>query len=200
LIPIGLGVCGRFGIGVREGRLDCRRSLGLPTERPTLLVVAETLWADEVVAWLEATAGLAEPITVLVDAPGDRLLLAQARQTFDELGLEGRVFGRVDEAGLYWGSADRVVCRALDGLVTRALAFRIPVWAMPPADDRQRGILAGLEHLGAGSVVDGPEALAAALARPGWDAPLDASRVETMAGAAIPKRIADAITQMATER
>lgn len=199
LVPLGLGVCGRFGIGVREGRLDCRKSLGLDSKRRVLLFVAETLWADDLAPWLEAIARVTPELTVLVDAAGDRLLLAEARRLHKALSLKGRVFGRVDEAGLYWGSADRVVARALDGLVTRALAFRCPLWAIRPTDDRQRGILAGLEHLGAGGGVDDAADLAAQLATPGWDAPLDAGRLETLAGAAVPQRIADAITQMAAE-
>jgi hypothetical protein len=200
LVPIGLGVCGRFGIGVREGRADCRKALHLDPDRPALLFVAETLWADELAPWLEAVAAAAPDLTLLVDAAGDRLLLAEARRLHRQMGRPGRVFGRVDEAGLYWGSADRVVGRALDGLVTRALAFRCPFWALRPSDDRQRGILAGLEHLGAGAALDGPADLGARLAAPGWDAPLDASRLETLAGAAVPQRIAAAITQMAAER
>jgi len=200
LVPIGLGVCGRFGIGVREGRQDCRRTLKLPPDRPVLLMVTETLWADDVPVWLEATAGLDRQITVLVDAAGDRLALRQARRTHERLGLDGMVFGRADDAGLYWGAADRVVGRALDGLTTRALAFRCPMWAIRPADDRQRGIVAGLEKLGAGSPIHDAEALAVALRQPGWEAPLDASRLETMAGAGVPQRIAEAITQMAVER
>jgi len=197
LVPLGLGVCGRFGIGVREGRLDCRKALGLDLGRPVLLFVAETLWADDLAQWLEAIARVTPELTVLVDAAGDRLLLAEARRLHQALGLEGRVFGRVDEAGLYWGAADRVVGRALDGLSTRALAFRCPFWAIHPTDDRQRGILAGLEHLGAGAGVGDPASLVALLSTPGWDAPLDASRLETLAGASVPQRIADAITQMA---
>jgi hypothetical protein len=200
LVPIGLGVCGRFGIGVREGRRDCRKSLGLDHDRPVLLFVAETLWADDLAPWLETIARKAPDLTLLVDAAGDRLVLAEARRLHAQLGLTGRVFGRVDEAGLYWGSADRVVARAMDGLVTRALAFRCPLWAIRPADARQRGILAGLEHLGAGSPVADPDGLAALLAAPGWDAPLDAARLETLAGAGVPQRIAAAITQMAAEQ
>ncbi len=200
LIPIGLGVCGRFGIGVREGRQDCRKALGLDQTIPVLLFVSETLWADDLAPWLEAIAGVKTKLTVLVDAAGDRLLLAEARRLHEALGLTGRVFGRVDEAGLYWGSADRVVGRALDGLTTRALAFRCPFWALHPADDRQRGILAGQQHLGAGAPIADPEDLAAQLTAGGWDAPLDAGRLETLAGAAVPQRIADAITQMAAGR
>jgi hypothetical protein len=199
LVPIGLGVCGRFGIGVREGRSDCRKSLGLDLDRPVLLFAAETLWADDLAPWLEAIARTAPNITLLIDAAGDRLLLAEARRLHAQLGLAGRVFGRVDEAGLYWGSADRVVCRALDGLVTRALAFHCPLWAIRPTDDRQRGILAGLEQLDAGGPVTNPDDLAAQVATDGWSIPLDGSRMETLAGAAVPGRIADAITQMAAE-
>lgn len=200
LVPIGLGVCGRFGIGVREGRTDCRKALGLDPERPVLLFVSETLWADDLAPWIEAIGRATPELTVLIDAAGDRLLLTEARRLHKALGLGGRVFGRVDEAGLYWGSADRVVGRALDGLSTRALAFRCPFWALHPADDRQRGILAGQVHLGAGAPVADPEDLTAQLNAGGWDAPLDASRLETLAGAAVPQRIADAITQMAAER
>jgi len=199
LVPIGLGVCGRFGIGVREGRTDCRKALGLHRERPVLLFVAETLWADDLAPWIEAIANATPEITVLVDAAGDRLLLLEARRLHKALGLEGRVFGRVDEAGLYWGSANRIMGRALDGLSTRALAFRCPFWSLQPADDRQRGILAGQIHLGAGAAVTNPAHLTALLNAGGWDAPLDASRLETLAGAAVPQRIADAITQMAAE-
>jgi len=201
LVPIGLGVCGRFGIGVREGRADCRKALGLDLnmDRPVLLFAAETLWADDLAPWLEAIARAAPDITLLVDAAGDRLLLAEARRLHAQLGLAGRVFGRVDEAGLYWGSADRVVSRALDGLVTRALAFHCPLWAIRPTDDRQRGILEGLEQLHAGGSVTTPDDLAALVTTRGWNTPLDAGRMETLAGAAVPGRIADAITQMAAE-
>lgn len=200
LVPIGLGVCGRFGIGVREGRQDCRKTLGLAPDKPVLLFAAETLWADDLAPWLDTLAHAAPEITLLVDAAGDRLLLAEARRLHTEVGLPGRVFGRVDEAGVFWGSADRVVGRALDGLVTRSLAFRVPFWAIRPTDDRQRGILAGLEQLGAGGVVDDPEDLARLLAAGGWNAPLDASRMDTLAGAGVPKRIANALTQMTLER
>ncbi len=200
LVPIGLGVCGRFGIGVREGRHDCRKALGLDPERSTLLFVAETMWADDLAPWIEAVTAAGQELTLLVDAAGDRLLLAEARRLHAATGLAGRVFGRVDEAGLFWGSADRVVGRALDGLTTRALAFRCPFWAILPTDDRQRGILAGLSHLGAGAAVDSPTHLTAMLTAGGWEAPLDAGRLDTVAGAAVPQRIADAITQMAAER
>lgn len=200
LVPIGLGVCGRFGIGVREGRQDCRKTLGLAAEKPVLLFAAETLWADDLAPWLTTLARAAPSITLLVDAAGDRLLLAEARRLHKALGLPGRVFGRVDEAGVYWGSADRVVGRALDGLVTRSLAFRTPFWVIHPSDDRQRGILAGLEQLGAGAPVGDPDDLARRLATGGWDAPLDASRMDTLAGAGVPKRIANALTQMTLER
>ena len=199
LVPIGLGVCGRFGAGVREGRVDCRRALGLPTDRSVLLLVTESLFADEVTPWLRA-AVVDPPITVMVDAAGDRLALVEARRAFAELGLQGRVFGRVDEAGLYWGSADRVVARALDNLITRALAFRCPLWAIRPSDARQRGIVAGLEKWQAGTAIPDAAALAERLAAPGWDAPLDVSRLEAVAGAAVPQRIAEAITQMVAER
>ncbi len=222
LIPVGLGVCGRFGAGIHEGRASCRLSAGLPLEAPTLLLATETLWADDVVAWIRAAAeGLARgadaraagaagaagaappaasaPYTLLVDAAGDRLGLEAARATFAELGLgdRGRVFGRVEEAGTYWGAADRVVSVALDHLVTRALTCRCPHWAIRPADDRQRGILRALRTLGAGEAMPDPETLRQRLAQgPDWTAPLDGSRLETVATPAVLPRIAEMITQL----
>jgi hypothetical protein len=231
LIPVGLGVCGRFGAGIHEGRSACRLSMGLPLEAPTLLLATETLWADDVVAWMRAAAdGLAAsstgqpsparpgagpadggstscsgqasaspPYTLLVDAAGDRLSLEAARKTLEDLGLQqqGRVFGRVEEAGAYWGAADRVVSVALDHLVTRALTCRCPFWAIRPADERQRGILRALEALGAGEAVADPERLRERLAAgPGWTTPLDASRLDTVATPAVLPRIAEMITQL----
>jgi hypothetical protein len=251
LIPVGLGVCGRFGAGIHEGRASCRLSAGLPLEAPTLLLATETLWADDVVAWIRAAAaGLAQgagapaggaaplaeaaappaeaaappaeaaappaeaaappaeaaappaeaaPYTLLVDAAGDRLGLEAARATFTELGLDkrGRVFGRVEEAGTYWGAADRVVSVALDHLVTRALTCRCPHWAIRPADDRQRGILRALRTLEAGEAMPDPETLRQRLAQgPNWTPPLDGSRLETVATPAVLPRIAEMITQL----
>lgn len=195
VVPVGLGVCGRFGEGVREGRQGCRSTQGLPLDPPTLLLVTEGLFADDVLEWMGAAAR--PELTLLVDAAGDRLARQAAEERLAALGIAGRVFGRVDEAGMLWGAADRVVGVALDHLVTRALTYRAPFWAIRPADDRQRGLVAALERLGAGGAVAHPEALGAWLAADdGWAAPLDASRLETVASPGVLPRIAEAITQM----
>lgn len=203
LVPIGLGVCGRFGAGVSEGRRSCRLTLGLPLDLPVLLLVTEGFYTDEVLRYVEAAArcpGSGLPILLLVDAAGDRLALEAARALVKRYDLPGRVFGRVDEAGLLWGAADRVAGRALDQLVTRALTCRAPYFALAPADARQRGLVAALGRLGAGEAVRDPEAFATRLLAPEpWDQPLDGSRLETVASPSVLPRIAEALTQMVVE-
>lgn len=204
LVPIGLGVCSVFGDGVRVGREDCRRRLQLPVHRPTLLLVTETIWADDVRRWLEAVQRAAQatsPITLLVDAAGDRFAADEAMETHARLGLGGTVFARSDEAGLYWGAADRVVARALDHLITRALACRTPYWAIRPADPRQRGLVQALAALGAGEAIADPAELQARLTGPDpWQTPLDGNKLATVAGAGIIGRISRAIAQMVQKR
>lgn len=203
LVPIGLGVCGRFGTGVSEGRRSCRLTLGLPLDLPALLLVTEGFYTDEALRYVEAAArcpGSGQPILLLVDAAGDRLTLEAARALVKRFDLPGRVFGRVDEAGILWGAADRVAGRALDQLVTRALTCRAPYFALAPADARQRGLVSALGRLGAGEAIRDPDALAnRLLSREPWDTPLDASRLETVASPSVLPRIAEALTQMIVE-
>ncbi|MDY0004231.1 MAG: hypothetical protein RBU30_23225 [Polyangia bacterium] len=203
LVPIGLGVCGRFGAGVAEGRRSCRLSLGLPLDLPALLLVTEGFFTDEVLRYVEAASrcqSSGQPCFLMVDAAGDRLALGAARDLLERHGLPWRVFGHVDEAGLLWGAADRVAGRALDQLVTRALTCRAPYFALAPADARQRGLVSALERLGAGEAIRDAEALASRLLSPiPWDQPLDASRMETVASPSVLPRIAEALTQMVVE-
>lgn len=203
LVPVGLGVCGRFGLGVAEGRASCRLTLGLPMEVPTLLLVTEGFFADEALRYVEAAARVRhgdQRLCLLVDAAGDRFALETASDLFHRLDLPGRVFGRVDEAGLLWGAADRVAGRALDHLITRALTYRCPFFALEPADPRQKGLVEALERLGAGEGLRGPDALATRLmGQKPWHSPLDGSRLDMVASPSVLPRMAETITRMVLE-
>jgi len=170
----------------------------LPVRRQGLAVISEECvfrhWGGEL---LEALAGLPDPPLVLVDAATDRLCLAAARAVLTRHGLPGAAYGNLDGAGYLWGGADAVAGRANDTTVARALAYRIPLHLLAPADDRQRGIVAALEVLVAGSAVATPADLRDRLAAgPGWSTPLDAAAVDLVAGDGVPARIAEAITQL----
>jgi hypothetical protein len=195
--PMGLGLCGRFGEGAREGREGCRRRMGLPEAPRALLLTSRGVYADELAAWIAALADLPDPPLLLVDAATDRLCLATAREALARHGLPGAAYGKLEGAGYLWGGADAVAGRADDTTVTRALTYRIPQLLVDPKDDRQRGIVAALESVNAGVAVASPADLHARLAAgPAWAAPLDAATLNVVAGDGVPARIAAAITQL----
>ena len=191
-VPCGVPVCSGFSSVQPDDKAPLRARFHLPKDRQTLLVVTDGFGDDEITGALFQLSMLSDRVTLLFDVARDDDAADLLRRRASIYGVQARMFGKVDEAGMLWGACDAVLARPHLYVEQRAVALRLPVVAFMPNDQMAQARAALVERRGVGVQVHNLATLAAQI-----DTVLQPDRLKkaTQTLAAVSRR--NALPQMA---
>jgi UDP-N-acetylglucosamine:LPS N-acetylglucosamine transferase len=163
LVPSGIPVCGGFSSVSPDEKEALRRRFDLPTDRPLVLVITHGVEHDQLTGALFQLSMVGERASLLFDVARDDEGAELLRRRAKLYGLQARMFGKVDEAGELWATADVVVSRTHTYVEQRALAMRMPMVHLLPRGDFERETARIWAERGVGRAVDHMATLAAEL-------------------------------------
>jgi len=161
LVPCGVPVCGGFSTPSDEWE-EYRRHFGLPLDKPVVLVVTDGL-EEYLTGLLFQLSMLGDKALIMIDTDKDEQAADLLRRRAALYEVAARMFGKVDEAGQLWASADLVVARPHVYIEQRVVNLRLPYVHLMPSGKVEGEVADEYSGRGIGRRVDNMATLAAEL-------------------------------------
>ncbi|MEM9493682.1 MAG: hypothetical protein AAGC55_31325, partial [Myxococcota bacterium] len=158
--PIGEWV---FADAAGQTRSDLRKKFKIAAGEPVILIEVAGLgyeMTSQIALQLSLLAGQA---TFLFDAGDDADAATALRRQVPTLDIRAKLFGRTDEAALFWRCADIVVARPTETSVSRALVLGAHMVALMPQGSRGEALARTVVSRRIGTSADNALLLSSAL-------------------------------------
>ncbi len=151
---------------------EARRRLGLPTDRPTVLIMGGSQGARSINHWVQRSLVAGRPPAVsFIHLAGNPEAADELEKAYADAGCCAHVTPFLAEIGVAYRAADLAIVRAGAATLAELLAARLPAWVVPlprSAGDHQRRNAAAFATTGAGTWIEQddltPEAFSRAVA------------------------------------
>lgn len=140
----------RFWQAATTAKSTLRKRFKLASGPVVLVEVAGLGYDTTTQVALQLSLSQVEP-TYLFDAGDDVEAATALRRQVPALGMKAKLFGKTDDAQLFWRCADAIIARPRPRAVARALVLGAPMVAFLPEDRVGERLAKGLEARGSGA-------------------------------------------------
>ncbi len=150
IVPVGGMGAFAYAYAGRQNKSDLKKKFGIAGR--VALVLVEGLGATESAQLATQLSLVKTQMTYLFDAGTDTEVAAALRAQVPQLGMKAKLFGKSDDAPLYWRCSDVVIGTARTDVVHRCMALVLPLVCLSPTPGQESRNAESIEERGQGSI------------------------------------------------